>query len=216
MSPGHSCVSGIFCCPWTLLYPPLFLLLPPTTALSANGHSCVFPYFDRCSQKQPYLPTDVSVSFPLLNVLAPSDRLIRPWTFWCPFLFRTLLPTTALSALGHFGSFPLCLNVAPGNSPICQWTFWCPFLFRTLLPTTALLSANGHFGVLPSLPVSTGFSFTHYHHRCQDFCSLHGYCLTLEERQCTQRRPCAQNLASSPGAGMVLASGSGLTCHVIS
>jgi hypothetical protein len=35
----------------------------------------------------------------------------------------------------------------------------------------------------------------------------------LEERQCTQPRPCAQNLASS-GAGMV-ASRSGLTRHVI-
>jgi hypothetical protein len=76
-----------------------------------------------------------------------------------------------------------------------------------LLPATAL-TALRHFGVFPSLPASTRFSFTHYHHRCQDFCSLHGFHLTLEGRQCTQPRPCAQNLASS-GAGMV-ASGSGL------
>jgi hypothetical protein len=81
-----------------------------------------------------------------------------------------------------------------------------------LLPATAL-TALRHFGVFPSLPASTRFSFTHYHHRCQDFCSLHGFHLTLEERQCTQPRPCAQNLASL-GAGMV-ASRSGLTCHVI-
>jgi hypothetical protein len=65
-----------------------------------------------------------------------------------------------------------------------------------------------------SWPVSTaGISFDYYHHRCQDFCSLHGFPLTLEKRQCTQPRPCAQNLASW-GAGMV-ASGSGLMCHVI-
>jgi hypothetical protein len=81
-----------------------------------------------------------------------------------------------------------------------------------LLPATAL-SALGHFGVLPSLPVSTGLSFAHYHHTCQDFCSLHVFHLTLEERQCTQPRPYAQNLTSS-GAGMV-ASRSGLACHVI-
>jgi hypothetical protein len=31
-------------------------------------------------------------------------------------------------------------------------------------------------------------------HRCQDFFSLHGFRLTLEDRQCTQPRPCAQNL----------------------
>jgi hypothetical protein len=81
-----------------------------------------------------------------------------------------------------------------------------------LLPVTAL-SALGHLGVLPSLPVSTEISFDYYDHRCQDFFSLHGFRLTLEERQCTQPRPCAQNLASL-GAEMV-ASGSGLTCHVI-
>jgi hypothetical protein len=155
---GHSC--------------PSFECRPDThvsvASSAAHGHSCILPYFC-CSEQRPYLPTDTPVSFPLLNV-APSDSLIQPWTFRCPFHFRTLLPTTALSA-------------------------------------------NGHFGVLPSLPVSTGFSFTHYHHRCQDFCSLHGFRLTLEERQCTQPRPCAQNLAPL-GAGMV-ASGSGLTCHVI-
>jgi hypothetical protein len=64
-----------------------------------------------------------------------------------------------------------------------------------------------------SWPVSTGISFDYSHHRCQDFCSLHGFHLTLEERQCTQPRPCAQNLASL-GAGTV-ASRSGLTSHVI-
>jgi hypothetical protein len=69
-------------------------------------------------------------------------------------------------------SVPL-LNAAPNNSPFCQGTFRCPLLFRMLLPATALLTALGHFGVLPSLPVSTGFSFAHYHNRCQDFCSLH-------------------------------------------
>jgi hypothetical protein len=47
------------------------------------------------------------------------------------------------------------------------------------------------------------------YHRCQDFCSLHGFRLTKGARL----RLGAQNLASS-GAGMV-ASGSGLTCHVI-
>jgi hypothetical protein len=61
--------------------------------------------------------------------------------------------------------------------------------------------------------VSTEIAFDHYHHRCQDFCSLRGFRLTLEERQCTQPRPCAQNLASL-GAGMV-ASRSGLTRRVI-
>jgi hypothetical protein len=64
-----------------------------------------------------------------------------------------------------------------------------------------------------SWPVSTVTSFDWYHHRCQNFCSLHGFRLTFEESQCTQPRPSAQNLASS-GAGMV-ASGSGLTCLVI-
>jgi hypothetical protein len=43
------------------------------------------PLFDRCSQQQPYLPMDILVSFPLLNV-AFSDILLRPWTFWCPSL----------------------------------------------------------------------------------------------------------------------------------
>jgi hypothetical protein len=44
-------------------------------------------------------------------------------------------------------------------------------------------------------------------------CSLHGFRLTLEANQGARLRLGAQNLASS-GAGMV-ASGSGLTCHVI-
>jgi hypothetical protein len=61
--------------------------------------------------------------------------------------------------------------------------------------------------------VTTRISFTDYHHRCQDFCSMFFFRLPLEERQCTQPRPCAQNLASL-GAGMV-ASGSGLTSHDI-
>jgi hypothetical protein len=63
--------------------------------------------------------------------------------------------------------------------------------------------------------VGTGIFFGYHYHRCQDFCSLHGFCLTLEANQGAraQLRLGAQNLASS-GAGMV-ASGSGLTCHVI-
>jgi hypothetical protein len=93
-----------------------------------------------------------------------------------------LLPATAFSVNGHSG----------------------PALFLKLLSVTAL-SALGHFGVLPSPPMSTGISFDHYNHRCQDFCSLYGFRLTLEEQQCTQPRPCAQ----TSGAGMV-ASRSGL------
>jgi hypothetical protein len=38
-----------------------------------------------CSQQQPYLSMDISVSFLLLNV-APSDSLNCPWTFRCPSL----------------------------------------------------------------------------------------------------------------------------------
>jgi hypothetical protein len=86
-------------------------------------------------------------------------------------------------------------------------------VLQRLLLNARSLSANGLFDVLPSLSMSTGFSFAHYHHRFQDFCSLHGFRLALEVRQCTQPRPCTQNLASL-GPGMV-ASGSGLTCHVI-
>jgi hypothetical protein len=98
-----------------------------------------------------------------------------------------------------------------------------------LLPVT-VLSDLGHLGVLPSLlllkkitvfhrpswplwPVGTGIFFGYHYHRCQDFCSLHGFCLTLEAHQGAQLRLGAQNLASL-GAGMV-ASASGLTCHVI-
>jgi hypothetical protein len=44
-------------------------------------------------------------------------------------------------------------------------------------------------------------------------CSLHGFRLTLEASQGAQLRLGAQNLASL-GAG-IIASGSGLTCHVI-
>jgi hypothetical protein len=55
--------------------------------------------------------------------------------------------------------------------------------------------------------VGTGIFFAYHYHRCQDFCSLHGFRLTSEANWG------AQNLASL-GAGMV-ASRSGLTCHVI-
>jgi hypothetical protein len=58
----------------------------------------------------------------------------------------------------------------------------------------------------PSDPLS-------YQHRCQDLCFPLGFVLTLEATRCTQLRLGVQNLASS-GAGMV-ASGNGLTCHVI-
>jgi hypothetical protein len=61
--------------------------------------------------------------------------------------------------------------------------------------------------------VSTGTSFDYCRHRCQDFCSLHGFCLTLEAKWCTQLWLGAQNLASS--GARILASGSGLTCHAI-
>jgi hypothetical protein len=62
-------------------------------------------------------------------------------------------------------------------------TFW---LAQKNPPPVIAFSALGHFVVLPSLPMSTGISFDLYQHRCQDFCSLHGFRLTLEERQCTQ------------------------------
>jgi hypothetical protein len=41
----------------------------------AHGHLCVLPSFERCSQHYPYLPMDILVSFPLLNV-APNNSLI--------------------------------------------------------------------------------------------------------------------------------------------
>jgi hypothetical protein len=50
-------------------------MLLPVTVLSAHGHLGVLSWFERCSQQQPYLPLDISVSFPLLTV-APSDSLI--------------------------------------------------------------------------------------------------------------------------------------------
>jgi hypothetical protein len=160
------------------------------------------------------------------------------WTLLrCLPLMWTLFPATALSANRHScPSVECCLQwqlLRPMD------TYMSSPLWR-LLPTLSQ-SANGHFGVLSSIercsqqqpylpmnilvsfprpswpcaswPMSTGISFDYYHHRCQDFCSLHGCRLTLEERQWTQPRPCAQNLASL-GAGMV-ASGSGLTCRVI-
>jgi hypothetical protein len=114
---------------------------------------------------------------------------------------------------------------------ICLWTFRCLSLFW-LLPPVTVLSDLGHLGVLPSLlllqkitvfhrpswhhawwALGTGIFFGYHYHRCQDFCSLHGFRLTLEANQGAQLRLGAQNLASS-GAGMV-ASGSGLTSHVI-
>jgi hypothetical protein len=61
--------------------------------------------------------------------------------------------------------------------------------------------------------VGTGIFFGYPYHRCQDFCSLHGFRLALEANPGAQLRLGAQNLAYL-GAGMV-ASGSGLTCHVI-
>jgi hypothetical protein len=50
--------------------------------------------------------------------------------------------------------------------------------------------------------VSTGISFDYYHHRCQDFCSLHGFRLTLEERLCTQPRPCEPRLFGGQDGGL--------------
>jgi hypothetical protein len=91
------------------------LMFLPATALSANGHSCPsfkccphrqLPSIERCSQQQPYLPLDISVSFPLL-IVAPNNSLIQPWTSRCPFLLCTLLPTIALSGNGHSCSPPL-------------------------------------------------------------------------------------------------------------
>jgi hypothetical protein len=95
-----------------------------------------------------------------------------------------------------------------------------------------VFSDLGHLRVLPSLlllrkitvfhrpswhraswPVGTRIFFGYHYYRCQDFCSLHGFRLTLEANQGAKLRLGAQNLASL-GAGMV-ASGSGLTCHVI-
>jgi hypothetical protein len=53
-----------------------------------------------------------------------------------------------------------------------------------------------------------------YQHRCQYFCFPLGFDLTSEANRCTQLWLSAQNLASS-GGGMLVASGNGLTCHVI-
>jgi hypothetical protein len=61
-------------------------MLLPVTVLSNLGHFGVLASFEHCSQQQPYLPMDISVSFPLL-IVAPSDSIICPWTFWCPSLF---------------------------------------------------------------------------------------------------------------------------------
>jgi hypothetical protein len=60
-------------------------MLLPVTALSALGHVGVLSSFEGCSQQQPYVPMDILVSIPLVNV-APSFSLICPWTFWCSFL----------------------------------------------------------------------------------------------------------------------------------
>jgi hypothetical protein len=79
-----------------------------------------------------------------------------------------------------------------------------------------VLSDLGHLGVLPSLllllkkiavfhrpswpcvswPVGTGIFFGYHYHGCQDFCSLHGFRLTLEANQGAQLQLGAQNLAS--------------------
>jgi hypothetical protein len=79
-----------------------------------------------------------------------------------------------------------------------------------------VLSDLGHLGVLPSLllllkkiavfhrpswpcvswPVGTGIFFGYHYHGCQDFCSLHGFRLTLEANQGAQLQLSAQNLAS--------------------
>jgi hypothetical protein len=64
-----------------------------------------------------------------------------------------------------------------------------------------------------SWPVGTWIFFGYHYQRCQDFCSLHGFRLTLEAIQGAQLWFGVQNLAFS-GVGMV-ASGSGLTFHVI-
>jgi hypothetical protein len=195
--------------------------LLPTTALSANGHSR--PSFKYCLQWHLLLPMETYVSSPLLNVAPNNSPIcqcpICQWTFvsclWMlpavatPLLLM-LLPATALSLMDSHVSFPP-LNVALSNSLVCPWTFRCPSLSAHL--SRRSLCFHGPSWPRASWPVSTGISFAHYHDRCQDFCSLHGFCLTLEERQCTQPRPCAQNLASL-GAGMV-ASRSGLTHHVI-
>ena len=84
--------------------------------------------------------------------------------------------------------------------PLCSFLRKIPVLYSPSWPCA-------------SWTVSKGIPFDHYHHRCQDFCSLHGFCLTLENKQDTQLRLGVQNLASS-GARMV-AYRSGLTCHVI-
>jgi hypothetical protein len=136
MLPGNSCVLPWFkCC--------------SVTALSVIGHFGVLSSFERCSQQQPYLPMGILVSFPLL-IVAPSDSLICPWTFRCPFLFWMLLPTTGLSANGHFGVFssfeccsqwqaylPLDISV---SIPLCRWAQDSPLLIiiivdvRTFVP----------------------------------------------------------------------------------
>jgi hypothetical protein len=74
---------------------------------------------------------------------------------------------------------------------------------------TAIYEAFEHANSLDPRPQCPLF----YQHRCQNFCFPLGFVLTLEAKRCTQLQLSAQNLASS-GAGMV-ASGSGLTCHVI-
>jgi hypothetical protein len=116
-----------FFCPWTIFVSsPLWTVLP-TTSLSANGDFGVLSSIELCSWQQPYLPLDILVSFPLL-IVAPSDSLIRPWTSPCPFLFWTLLPTTALPANGYSCPSPPS-NVVPSDSLNYPWIFWWPSLF---------------------------------------------------------------------------------------
>jgi hypothetical protein len=90
-------------------------MLLPVTALSALGHIGVLSSIERCPQQQPYLPMDILVSFPLLNV-APNNSPICYWTFMSSPPLLKLLPATALSALGHFGVLP---SLLPSQEDTC-------------------------------------------------------------------------------------------------
>jgi hypothetical protein len=64
------------CSRWQPYYGPSpLLMLLFVTALSALGHFDVLSSFERCSQQQPFLPLDIYMSFPLLNV-APCQVML--------------------------------------------------------------------------------------------------------------------------------------------
>jgi hypothetical protein len=102
-------------CQW--IFKSFLWMLPAVATPSAHGHSCVFPSFERCSQRQPYLPMDIHVLPPFSSC---SQR--QPYLLLDTLVSSLLLSKEDPYASQHFTA-ALYMACEPRNllSPLPSW-----------------------------------------------------------------------------------------------